>query len=430
MSKHFHCLGIIVLLVTGCVANGNNSPSNQTSPPVSPASPPTYPTYSLDYFGMTSQNDMGGRPWPDVPVGVLRTFDSIWFEVEPEKGTWTFSRLDSDVALAQKSGGQIDLILSSTPTWASLQPTQPSYPGEPLGQAAGPANIQDWITYVQTIATRYKGVVHDYECWNEPDNINSYTGTVEQLIAMCQAAHSTLKEIDPSITFSSPAFMWWFSPLVESYFSSGGIGSFDTLNFHYSRDCSNPETLAPWVANYKALFAKYHLQSVPIWVSEFPYYVLSGPDAKWPEPASAFPPGSCPLDMHTSQEYVARMYIIGRTLGLYRIQWYAWADHLSAIVDDAGETDKPTTDAYRTVANWLMNTALVSSSRDAQGTWIVVIQTPGGNEEHILWNDEEATFTTAIPSTWNVQSAQDVAGISYAISSGNIPVSGMPVFLK
>ena len=99
---------------------------------------------------------MGGRPWPDVPVGVLRTFDSIWFEVEPEKGTWTFSRLDSDVALAQKSGGQIDLILSSTPTWASLQPTQPSYPGEPLGQAAGPANIQDWITYVQTIATRYK----------------------------------------------------------------------------------------------------------------------------------------------------------------------------------------------------------------------------------------------------------------------------------
>jgi hypothetical protein len=134
--------------------------------------------------------------------------------------------------------------------------------------------------------------------------------------------------------------------------------------------------------------------------------------------------------MHTSQEYVARMYIIGRTLGLYRIQWYAWADHLSAIVDDAGETDKPTTDAYRTVANWLMNTALVSSSRDAQGTWIVVIQTPGGNEEHILWNDEEATFTTAIPSTWNVQSAQDVAGISYAISSGNIPVSGMPVFLK
>jgi hypothetical protein len=77
-----------------------------------------------------------------------------------------------------------------------------------------------------------------------------------------------------------------------------------------------------------------------------------------------------------------------------------------------------------------MNTALVSSSRDAQGTWIVVIQTPGGNEEHILWNDEEATFTTAIPSTWNVQSAQDVAGISYAISSGNIPVSGMPVFLK
>ncbi len=118
---------------------------------------------------------------------------------------------------------------------------------------------------MQTIATRYKGIVHNYERWNEPDLSNSYTGDVNHMVALCQAAYTALKAIDPTITFTSPSFCPKLgTSFMQNYLASGGVGTFDILNFHYYANYKTPESTSSMVTRVSTILNQDGIGNTPI----------------------------------------------------------------------------------------------------------------------------------------------------------------------
>jgi hypothetical protein len=53
--------------------------------------------------------------------------------------------------------------------------------------------LADWKEYVRMVATRYKGVIHHYEIWNEPNVRTDFSGSVAVMLQLSQAAYDVLK---------------------------------------------------------------------------------------------------------------------------------------------------------------------------------------------------------------------------------------------
>ena len=116
-------------------------------------------------------------PWPSVPIPEWRLWDAkvTWPDLEPGKGQRHFDDLDKSLALAEAHHANVLMTLGLTPRWASARPQEAS--GYSPGYAAEPKDIEDWRSLVRTVATRYKGRIHAYEIWNEPNVKRFWTGT-------------------------------------------------------------------------------------------------------------------------------------------------------------------------------------------------------------------------------------------------------------
>src|SRR5438552_10424176 len=139
------------------------------------------------FFGLHIHRG-GAIPWPLAPFGTWRLWDAnvVWPWLELKKGEWHFQSLDALVDLADQHSIEILLPLGRSPTWASARPADP--PAWVPGYAAEPRDIEDWRNYVRTVVARYKGRVHYYEIWNEPNVRAFYTGTVQTMVDLVGVA--------------------------------------------------------------------------------------------------------------------------------------------------------------------------------------------------------------------------------------------------
>ena len=55
-----------------------------------------------------------------------------------------------------------------------------------MGAPAEPKDVKDWINYLQTVATRYRGKIFNYEIWNEPNDPQYFSGTIPKLVQLTQ----------------------------------------------------------------------------------------------------------------------------------------------------------------------------------------------------------------------------------------------------
>jgi endo-1,4-beta-mannosidase len=193
------------------------------------------------YFGMHIQHTVISveaaplTPWPSVTVPEWRLWDArvTWPEIEPQKGKWRFATLDKSVAIAREHNAKVVLTLGFTPHWASARPQE--FVGYNPGWAAEPADFKDWRVFVRTVATRYKGRIHIYEIWNEPNLTKIYwTGSTEQMIALGREADQIIKSIDPSAILVSPSAtsddgLKWLS----EFLSKGGRQYVDVIGYHF-----------------------------------------------------------------------------------------------------------------------------------------------------------------------------------------------------
>lgn len=128
-----------------------------------------------------------------------------WEEIEPRKNYFiddtfkvsTWKKYDEIVDLAQQYGLKIIARIDRPPAWTRRDNRYPTAP---------PDNIEDYANFVQSVVAHYKGRVHYYQIWNEPnlwpewgDRPVDPAGYADML----RMAYTKAKAVDPEVVILS-----------------------------------------------------------------------------------------------------------------------------------------------------------------------------------------------------------------------------------
>jgi len=388
--------------------------------PAKPVSltPPSQPI-PASFFGMHIHHMVSPNgkepltPWPSIPVPQWRLWDArvTWPDLEPSKGQFKFENLDRSLALAEAHHTDVVLTLGLTPRWASARPQEPS--GYAPGYAAEPTNLEDWRTFVRTVATRYKGRIHVYEIWNEPNVKKFWTGNVDQLVALTREASLIIHEIDPqAIVVSPPATGFPGIKWLPEFLNKAGQ-YVDVIGYHFYLTPKPPEATLQLVDAIKKVMSENGAGDKPLWDTE----------AGWLPPAQVVP------DLGAA--YVARSYIVLWADGVQRFYWYAWDNHTSValqMTDRDNQTLAPAGQAFSTIQQWLVGARMDWCKADANETWQCQLNR-NGKPEWIIWNvDGNSTFS--LPKNWNANSITPLVGESHGVSGSSLDISPIPVLVR
>lgn len=137
----------------------------------------------------------------DAGFGYIRQIFG-WYEIEPEQdvyinvwGDSTWEKYDRIVDLAEERNIQIIARLEKPPAWARAgQDRADEVPDGP------PNDIDDWVEFIEQVATRYKGRITHYQIWNEPNLEGEWGGfpiDPAGYVELLKVAHDAIKAIDP-----------------------------------------------------------------------------------------------------------------------------------------------------------------------------------------------------------------------------------------
>ncbi|MDT8069325.1 MAG: beta-galactosidase [Terriglobia bacterium] len=113
-----------------------------------------------------------------------------WNGIEPEPGKFDFRFWDMLVDEASRAGIQIIPYVAYTPEWAARKKQQ-FWEQPPSDQGA--------FTRVMTaLATHFRGRIHSWELWNEPDNHDYWQGSAGEFADMVIPAAQAVRRADPN----------------------------------------------------------------------------------------------------------------------------------------------------------------------------------------------------------------------------------------
>jgi hypothetical protein len=259
--------------------------------------------------------------WPNTPIKSIRLWDCgvTWKDVNPARGVFNFNRLDSLVKLAEDMGVEhIVLVLGMTPKWAARNPDSHHYaPWIGPGSNSAPHTMLDWTNYVSKVVKRYKGRIHAYQIWNEPQlrdfwEVNEYAA----LGHMTKLAYQIIKETDKNADVVAAAIL----PRP----SSGGIKRglrywrelkkrrwpVDVLSCHvYPESGKGPGRFNILVKKVKSAARVLRSPVKRLWITETNYNVPLGPTVHDPAQISWL--------INKTNNVVERN-------GIERMYWYGW----------------------------------------------------------------------------------------------------------
>lgn len=381
---------VLSCLVMTCIAPRAHGQAPNGSAPLRGRNTPV----PASYFGLHIHRAVSLSPnapssvWPDIGFASWRLWDAhvAWPNLEPERGKWDFTMLDSLVALAESHHVRILLTLGLTPRWASSRPDEPS--NYDPGNQAPPRDLADWRDYVRAVASRYRGRIQEYEVWNEANLRGFFSGSQQDLLALASSAYETIKSVDPSATVTSPAVTGQLAGAtwLGQYLALGGARYADAVTFHFYTSPAPPERMLASIDSVRAVMASNNLAKAPLWNTETGWFLQNR--------FTTITPSSNPkafkgrvLDASESIEWPARALILGWCAGLDRFYWYAWDNREMGFTEADGHTVKPPAMNYATVRRWLVGARLPSCGRASTGLWTVSVLRSGGEESVLVWTD-------------------------------------------
>ncbi|MDQ7850306.1 MAG: hypothetical protein QN152_05200 [Armatimonadota bacterium] len=127
-----------------------------------------------------------------------------WSAIEPARGKLSWADLDLMVETARRAGLQPVVVLTFTPTWASL--AQGAEARDPLvATRMPPRQIADWERFVGAAVRRYRDRVRDWQVWTTPA-LPHFRGTASEYLALLVGARRASQAADPTsrIAAASP----------------------------------------------------------------------------------------------------------------------------------------------------------------------------------------------------------------------------------
>lgn len=417
----------IILAMTGTLCLGGLSVAGVSGMLSSrKIKPPTNPI-PRDYFGLHIHRADTTTPWPGVRFGSWRLWDAYanWPHLEPRRGQWNFSRLDKYLAMAALTGVNVLLPLGLSPAWASARPDEPS--AYKPGNAAEPLNIADWRNYVRTVAERYKGRIHYYELWNEPNLRNFYTGSVEAMVQLAREAYTILKQVDNQNQLAAPATTEGGRQLewLDRYLALGGGEFMDVLSHHFYVPRVAPEQMLPVMDDIRRIMAKYGMANKPVWNTETGWWQVrqhatSSTFTTWKK-----------LAPDEAAAYVSRALILGWASGMKRLYWYSWESANMGLVDAGNYALNSAGIAFAKTQGWLEG-AVMTECTASQGRWMCTLKRGAEGLARIVWLDAPGTAAWEIPAEWLIKEVESLDGMRKPLSFGSatIELGEGPVLLR
>ncbi len=415
----------ITLKAIAALSGASVSSPAAASYTILPASTPQ--TSASSFFGMDVNGLTYGTPWPEVPVGTLRLWDSNtpWNMLNPSSGTYSWTYLDENIKLAQENNAQIIYTFGRTPTWAIAGGAACNGGYAPNGCANAPV-LADWDAYVTAIVDHVgPGVIKYWELWNEANLTLYWTGTNAELVQMAADARKIIKAVDPNAVILSPSETDNYSAgmtctggsnncgsvWLQAWLQAGGAAYIDGVAFHaYPQMNETPEQVVSQVAYQRAVMSANGVGSLPLLDTE----------SSWGEnsdlPAAA-----------DQVAFLARHLILEQSSGVATSVWYAydggdWGPLWTKTsgLNEAGE-------AYGQVALWLTGATLATPCAASGTTYTCAYTRSSGYTALAVWNTSgDATFS--VPSGYTQY--RDLAGDLIVISGGTVPISTAPILLE
>jgi len=405
--------------------NANMSIASEVLPAINLA-PPKKPI-DKELFGINLIGLQWGVTWPTIPFHGWRNFHSYWDVLEPNQGKWNFEMLDREIALASKNGVESMLVLGSTPTWASSRPHEKGCCTQSAakGNIAEARNLQDWRTYIKTIALRYKGKVHYYELWNEPNHAKFFSGTIKKLVELNREAYIVLKEVDPTNIVVSSSVSIGGMNYLDEYLSEGGGKYADVIGYHFYVAPKPPETFLASIKQVKELMQKHGVANKPLWNTETGWNIINhdvnNVTEKWAGP---------PLSDSESMAYIARSYILSWAAGVDRFYWYSWGHRSMGMTEYDVTNPKPIAKAFKEIQSWLIGSQMVTLNSDTNGTFICLLKRANGENQWIVWNSNRKLIFS-IPIEWKISRFRNLNGNeSQIIGTNRITIDQTPILLE
>jgi hypothetical protein len=225
-------------------------------------------------------------PWEDIEIHGKGDFEDR--RHTPYRSAW--EKYDHIVSLAEKYGLELIVRLDNPPAWSRAA-------GDAAGSLAPPDNFEDFGDFVETVVRRYKGRVHYYQIWNEP---NIYPEWGERpvdpkgYVELLKIAYTRAKAVDPDVVIICGAMASTIEldyrnlndfAFLQQMYDAGAAPYFDVLAMQGYGLWSGPtdRRLQPRVINFsrplyiRDIMVKNGDAHKPIWISEMNWN--AAPDA-------------------------------------------------------------------------------------------------------------------------------------------------------
>jgi hypothetical protein len=372
----------------------------------------------------------GDQPVPPR-AGAIRLWDSgvSWRRLEPTPGTIDWDALESAVSQAEAIGAsEILWVHGSVPAWAALDPEAPGLYGP--GTSSAP-DEQAYLEILRKVATRFRGRITAYQVWNEANIKIFYRGKPDYLAELTLKARDVLDEVDPdailvgastTVRRSGPVKAW-YGKYAAALAERGW--PLDAMAVHlYPLADQGAGTRAAYIRVIRSWLAERGWTG-PVWDTEVNY-----------GDRRDFAPEKVLVPQGRAAAWVARTYIDSLALGIDRVSWYSWNDHILGIdqVDPQSGEILPAGRAYLTVQDWLVGATwlgcsgeLMDPTGEAGAVTTCDLTSADGQPARILFSHGGAT-SVAMP-----EGAAEVCQLdgSCAQPSGKaLPVGTAPVLVR
>ncbi len=220
-------------------------PTNTTVPPSPTPRPPVAapgmasPDYGIQAF-LWWQAEIANRD-----LGLIRdagfTWVKQWFawrDIEGKgKGQYDWSQADRVVSQAEEFGLKLVVRVDHGPDWA----------GPP------PANVDHFTNFLSVLASRYRGRIHVYQVWNEPNLAREWGNkppNAAEYTQMLRKAYQAVKQADPGAivisagmapTTESSQRAVPDTKFIQAMYDAGAKPYFDMLGAHGAGYKAPPE---------------------------------------------------------------------------------------------------------------------------------------------------------------------------------------------
>ncbi|MFF4506571.1 helix-turn-helix domain-containing protein [Streptomyces sp. NPDC001401] len=375
------------------------------------------------FYGVTMNSDSGAMP--TFQVGGIRLWDSEtrWAQVEPERGRYDWRVLNRLVAAAGRRRLPVLYTFGGTPSWAA--PSAPRGPYPDGSRVTPPDNLDDWVNFVQAVATRYAGRISAYELWALAPSPHFFTGDPATLARMTERASAVIRRADPKATVVCPSIgdLWEQASqrFLRGFAAAGGYQDCDVagVKLYPRQDGDPPESFLPLAATIDRTFHTAGVQP-RLWDTGTTYRI----------------PEDHPLDQARAIAYATRFYLIGMYLRYDRMYFYNWGGTKIPLVLQA-DGGHPTAAAHAmaTLQHWLAGARITSCGHGTQDglparVWqcrYLLRASAGQTSPHavIRWTE---TGTTTMPIDRGARIVQTLDGASTPVAH-TLRITEQPVLI-